>query len=78
MSTKAFTLRLPSVLYREVAQRKEKSMTQFVLEAIEEKVERERQSELRAGFATLADGANEDETWPWQELQQEAMNRVDG
>lgn len=64
-------------MYRGVVARKRKSVTAFVLEAVEEKLSREKDEELRRGFESLA-GPIDHETRAWIEAQRAAMGRVNG
>lgn len=74
---KSLTLRLPLELYRELTLRKKKSVSQFVVDAVTEKLARERQEELARGFAELA-GPIDDETSEWMKAQEQAMQHVEG
>jgi len=76
VDNKSLTLRLPASLYKEMASRRSKSITAYIVEAVEEKIARERQEELAAGFATLV-GSDEDAGNSWQSAQQKAMKHVD-
>lgn len=67
---------MPEDQYLEATKRKRKSLNQFILEAVEEKLVRERQAEYAAGFANLA-GSVDDESRAWLETQREAMRRID-
>jgi hypothetical protein len=77
MSTKSFTLRMPIELYGQVAARKQKSVTGFVLEAVQEKLAREREEEIRRGFESLGEDFDWDEYNLWAGLQRKAMKHVD-
>ena len=77
MRTKNLTLRIPEAVYRQVAEQKHGTATGYIVQAIEEKLARDRDSELKKGFACLA-GEPDDESSGWIEAQKEAMKRVDG
>lgn len=64
-------------VYGEVSKRKRKSVTEFVLEAVEEKLAREREAELFKGFQSLVPEADLEVTERLMELQKKAMARVD-
>ena len=77
VDTKPFTLRLPLELYRRIAGRRRRGMTAYVIEAVEEKLAREREDEVRAGFRTLAGSVDREEWDVLDKLQREAMTHVD-
>ncbi len=68
---------MPIEVYRQVESRKRRSVTEFVLQAVEEKIARERQEELQRGFETLAGSFDEEESRNFASAQREAMKRVD-
>jgi hypothetical protein len=76
MEGKAFTLRLPDNLYRDIAARKSKSLSAYIVQAVEEKLARDREDELRKGFASLAGDQDSDVT-SWMSAQQKAMTHID-
>ncbi|MCH8979686.1 MAG: hypothetical protein IH945_10665 [Armatimonadetes bacterium] len=55
MSEKSFTMRMPEETYAEVKRRAQKSVTQFVREAVAEKLARARDEEIDKGLLTLID-----------------------
>lgn len=71
----SFTLRLPLQVYEQVASRKSRSITSFIVEAVEEKLARDRQEELARGFASLV-GDQDEDVPTWLELQREAMQNA--
>lgn len=73
MSFHGFTLRLPETVYQEVKKRKRKSVTAFVVEAIEEKLAREKDSDIRRGLQSLSGSVDEAEFALWMKAQEEAM-----
>ncbi|MEI8282659.1 MAG: hypothetical protein WCG75_09670 [Armatimonadota bacterium] len=81
METKAFTTRLPlqvcEAMATYVAEKKASSVNQFVTEAVEEKLARDRQDELRKGFALLGEDFDSSEVEPWIDLQREAAKHID-
>ena len=78
---KAFTTRLPmqvcEAMTSYVADRKSGSVNQFVLEAVEEKLARVREDELRLMFEDIAEGFDMEEVEPFLAGQREAMKHVD-
>ena len=76
MSTKSLTLRLTQETYREVEARKKGSITGYIVEAIREKLERDKQEELEKGFESLA-GPRDKQTDLWLREQRKAMKNVD-
>jgi hypothetical protein len=68
VNCKAFALRRPISVYSEVDCRKRRSITELVLEALEEKLTREREEELRKGFYCLVEG--DDQAAFWMEVNQ--------
>lgn len=77
MSYHGFTLRLPSAIFEEVKRRKRKSVAAFVVEAVEEKLAREKEEELRLGFMNLAGGVDREEIQPLLDAQKRALARAD-
>ena len=55
MSEKSFTMRMSEETYEEVKRRAQRSVTQFVREAVVEKLERSRNEEIERGLLTLID-----------------------
>lgn len=76
MSVKAITLRLPEQTYAEALSRKRASLTEFILEAVEEKLAKERENEIRMGLANLAGDLDED-LEPWMDTQRRTMKHLD-
>jgi len=77
MEYKSITLRIPSDLYKQVVVRESSSVTSYIVTAVNEKVARDREAELAAGFALLA-GPIGPETEAWIESQRIAMSQIDG
>lgn len=77
MAHKNMTLRLPFELYQRVVGKRRKSFNAFVVEAIEEKIEKEREEELRKGLRSLAGSVDPEEFAFWMEAQRKAMQHVD-
>ena len=75
MSQRAFTLRLTPEMFARIREHGG-STTGFIVEAIEEKLARERREAIRRGFESLADKPDA-ESGQWIEAQREAMKRVD-
>ena len=68
---------MPSVTYDAVVERKARSITEFIVEAIDEKLAKDREDDLAKGFALLGD-SELDEDYPiWAELQSHAMKHID-
>ena len=63
-------------MYEQVKANKKGSLTSFIVEAVEEKLAREKEADLARGFASLASDLDEDLS-PWIDLQMEAMRHVD-
>gem|GEM_PF-6613715 len=78
VDAKSFTLRMPSEVYAQVRKRKKKSVTEFVIEAVEEKLAREREEEIRLGFESLAEDFDRGEFELWAGAQHRAMKHIDG
>ena len=78
MDPKSFTLRMPLDLYNQIAIRKQKSVTGFVIEAVQEKLDREREEEIQRGFQQLGADFDWEEYELWAGLQQKAMKHIDG
>ena len=55
MPEKSFTMRMAEDTYAEVKKRAQKSVTQFVREAVAEKLERARGEEIEKGLLALID-----------------------
>ena len=73
----ALTLRLPEKTYKEVKAKKGRSVTGYIVEAVEEKIQREREEEIAAGFACLAGEKIDKETKFWLKAQKRAMKHGD-
>ncbi|MBI3743488.1 MAG: hypothetical protein HY261_04295 [Chloroflexi bacterium] len=56
--------------------RKHRSLTGYIVEAVEEKLARDREEELRLGFASLA-GTADDDSAAWIGAQRGSMGEVD-
>jgi len=78
MDAKSFTLRMPVDLYQRVSARKKKSVSQFVMEAVQEKLDRETEEEVRLGFESLAKDYDPEEYELWATAQRRAMKHIDG
>src|SRR4051794_3880870 len=76
MDDKAFTLWLPGNLYHQIECRKAKSLTAYILQPVEEKLARDREEQLRIGFASLADAALDEDAELWMQAQRTAMKNV--
>lgn len=80
MEYKSFTTRLPLEVYEAVraykANVEDVSVNQFLVEAVEEKLARSKDEELRRMVQDLADGFDMAEVEPWLEAQKEAMKHV--
>jgi hypothetical protein len=77
MDAKNFTLRMPLDLYQRVAHRKKKSVSEFVIDAVREKLDREREEEVRIGFESLAQDYDQPEYDLWAGAQKRAMKHAD-
>ena len=81
MEYKAFTTRLPlqvcEAMTSYIAGHKSGSVNQFVLEAVEEKLARVREEEIRMMFDDIAEGFDMKEVEPFLAGQREAMKHVD-
>ena len=76
MHIKSLTLRLPEGVYKRLKAKKDKTITGFIVEAIQEKLERDHEQDLAEGFANLA-GEVDEETRGWMGAQKKAMKHVD-
>lgn len=77
MSYHGFTLRLPESVYAEVTRRKRKSLTAYVVEAVVEKLARDREAEIRMGLQSLVGSVDPEEFALWETAQREAMKKID-
>lgn len=77
MPTKNFTLRLSLQTYAEVDARKKRSIAEYVMEAIEEKIARDKERDLSLGFESLAGSVDEEELSGLMRAQRTVMNRID-
>jgi hypothetical protein len=77
MDRKTLSLRLPFDVYRRLVERSRKSINSFVVQAVTEKLEREREEEIAAGLATLAGSVDEQEFALWMKAQRKAMEHID-
>jgi hypothetical protein len=68
---------MPNEMYEQVAARKKQSMTQFVIDAVQEKLERDRREEMRKGFESLADDFDADEFALWNAAQRATAKHID-
>ena len=80
MEYKALTMRLPLQIYEAIAIYKanveDVSLNQFVLEAVQEKLQCARNEQLRLEVQELADDFDMTEVEPWLEVQKKAMKHV--
>jgi hypothetical protein len=76
MASKGFTLRLPTDLYKALKKRKKKSMTAYVVEAIQEKVARDSEEEMARDLECLAGSVDSDEFALWMKAQRKAMKHA--
>jgi len=78
---KSFTTRLPLEVYEAVraykANIEDVSVNQFLVDAVEEKLARSKDEELKRMFADIAEGFDMAEVEPWLEAQKEAMKHID-
>lgn len=74
MKNRTLSVRIPEEDYVELEKHKRKSVNEFIVLAVQEKLVREREAEYAAGFALLADEEPND---AWQDAQRAAMRRVD-
>lgn len=77
MAAKTFTMRMPEDVYAQVKARKKGTVTSFVMDAVREKLARERRAELARGFQNLTGSVDMDEVLPWMGAQREAMKHID-
>ena len=77
VDAKSFTLRMPLDVYAKVRERKRKSVSEFVIEAVQEKLDREQEEEVRLGFESLAADFDQAEFELWSSAQRQAMKRID-
>jgi hypothetical protein len=73
---KSMTLRLPQETYDAVKAAQKTSVTAYILEAVEAKVEQDREDEIARSLALLV-GETDQETTLWMGAQREAMKYVD-
>ncbi len=80
MEYKALTTRLPLVVYEAIGTYKanvdDVSLNQFVIEAIEEKLARVRQEQLRLDVQELAEDFDLSEVEPWLDAQKRTMRLI--
>jgi len=76
MKARTLSVRIPEDAYIELSQRKSKSLNEFIVQAVQEKLIREREAQYAAGFASLVGSDAEVESW--QRAQREAMKHIDG
>ena len=76
MSTRAFTMRLPTELYEEIRKRQERGITAYVVEAVKERIRQERNDELARSLAVLAEDDSHIDYALFEAGQREAMKHV--
>ena len=76
MAAKVFTLRLPEDVYEQLVARPKKSVSGYVVDAVREKLARDRREELRKSYQNLVP-VDMDEVEPWMRAQEEAMRHID-
>ena len=75
MSEKSFTMRLSEDTYEEIKKRADKSVTQFVREAVVEKLRRTREQEYRRSLLALID--DDEDMAPLKAAQRRVIENVD-
>ena len=75
MSEKSFTMRMSEETYEEVKRRADRSVTQFVREAVVEKLARARGEEIEKGLLTLID--DDEDMSTIQASQRKAIENAD-
>ncbi|MCH7945376.1 MAG: hypothetical protein IIC73_05095 [Armatimonadetes bacterium] len=75
MREKSFTMRMAEDTYAEVKRRAQKSVTQFVREAVAEKLERARDAEIEEGLLTLIE--DDEDMSALQASQRKAIENAD-
>lgn len=68
---------MPKEVYSEVKKRKRTSVTAYVVEAVEEKLARDKEEEIREGLLSLVGSVDRDEIEPFLEAQRRAFAKGD-
>ncbi|HVL39015.1 MAG TPA: hypothetical protein VM328_06450 [Fimbriimonadaceae bacterium] len=75
--TRQYPIRFPADVAEQVERRKQRSVSEYVVEAVREKLERDRDAEIVAGLACLADDAEANDIGDFEEAQAEVFGRGD-
>jgi hypothetical protein len=75
--TKQITVRMPIDLLERLGHMPKGKSAPYIIEAVRERLDRERESEIEAGLQCLAFDDEANDLTPFAEAQSEVMSRVD-